>query len=393
MVMTYEVKLNTSDNHKGYRRMQPHNLDYTHEVATVFKTKDEMLRGIMDRFDSQSGAMTDKEIYREKFTQTILADIQLFEATTKVMSMGDSAQKLAADLHVLTQAAIVEMNTAMSSSTSLSEDEFRLHTDIAQTATESPCTTLFTRGTFYPLVIPTDAVRVLGLIRYAKVEDIQRESGMKYLHDALTTSGATPKHRLLARLAMAKMLKAVVETPSCSGKCMPNDHFAQHKSLMGAMSEAAEKLALSYLNPSETYLPSLNQLTEEFVRDIKFLWDTLYNKRAGLCEVFENAQVLFSKYLTQNRVINQHPVEKVKKLLSSERELLSILTTIPHPLKSEDKTFQRMLQCPTVGAATAKVRLSTTLAKLSSANTECHTALSNVLRNMELIVNDIISPL
>ncbi|THD26656.1 hypothetical protein D915_002692 [Fasciola hepatica] len=337
--MTYETKLNTTDNQGGYRRMNVDNMDYAHEVATIFRKKDDMFRSVMDRFDFQSS---------------------MFEGTTSMMTKGDCTRKLTVDLQIMTEAAVSFVNKEFIKADKVPQDNFKKLIDVAQTATDY-------------------ALNVIGLLQYDNAEDVTNDAG--------------GIQNLKQQVSLSRVLKAVVETPSCSGMCMPAGHFANFRPLMRAMTGAGQKLSEVYGRGGAEV--SLNAITDELIRVVKMTWDILYRKRVRSGEFFETAQVLFSNFLDSNRASDSQKVAKVKELISVERELLNTMTGVPHSLIAEDtqalegmqQAFQRMLYNSELYGDSTKLKLSAIQSKVSSINSECHMALSAVVTHMLEIAN------
>ncbi|TPP56591.1 hypothetical protein FGIG_01371 [Fasciola gigantica] len=153
--MTYETKLNTTDNQGGYRRMNVDNMDYAHEVATMF------------------------------------------EGTTTMMSKGDCTRKLTVEV---------------------SQDNFKKLIDVAQTVTDCE-----SKIDLKSSQIHCYALNVIGLLQYDNAEDVTNDAG--------------GVEKVKQQVSLSRMLKAVVETPSCSGMCMPAGHFANFRPLMRAERE------------------------------------------------------------------------------------------------------------------------------------------------------------
>ncbi|THD26657.1 hypothetical protein D915_002693 [Fasciola hepatica] len=364
MVLTYDAKLNQSDCTGGGRCLSSDNVDYPYEVSTVQKQKDKLFQTMSEKFDHHFRELDNKQALRDRFTQLIAADVQLFEAVSKRMCSGQCVTKLILQFLGTTKSALLTLEQNMVKPQKLGADSFK---GLVEVAYETNMYTLHS----------------LDLLGCDESEEIANDVGLNYLKLVMDGAQEVTKEKLNEKLALIKVLKSIVETPSCSGKNMPRGYLTTSRSLIRAMTGAAQKLSELYSHADEeTIVTSLNNLTEELIKVIKFSWSVLYRKHIGSCELFENAKTMFSNYFPAAADNIPARIDAATKLLIAEKELLNTLTGVSHTLRSDDTTLQKMLSSPLEQKEASKRIFESALGKLSPTSSDCHAALSTVLQAM-----------
>ncbi|TPP56592.1 hypothetical protein FGIG_01372 [Fasciola gigantica] len=196
MVLTYDAKLNQSDCTGGGRWL-----------SLVQKQKDKLFQTMSERFDHHFGELDNKQALRDRFTQLITTDVQLFEAVSKRMCSGQCVTKLILQFLGTTKSALMTLEQNMVKPEKLGADSFKGLVEVAY------------ETNMYML-------HSLDLLGYDESEEIANDVGLNYLKSVMDGTQEVTEMKLNEKLALIKVLKSIVETPSCSGKNMPRGYLS-----------------------------------------------------------------------------------------------------------------------------------------------------------------------